>query len=150
MSYDSIVTCVSLVAKNSVYIIDKTTFSADKSQYIVLLSLLSYAASQTKAYQKEWRNIFDPIRKPLRVPNATVVQQKPVHHLYGCHQTEVGIQYGQVQDEDVRGRCIHFFSSYLPDDQDIRRCPHCQVEHFNTKVEDEAIRCHYTYWELVP
>lgn len=105
---------------------------------------------QTSTHQKEWCHIFDPIGKPLRVPNAIVIRQKPVDHLYGRHQAEVGVQDGQVEDEDVTGGCVTFLGGDLPDDQEVAGRPHHQVEHFDPEVENKAVRCHSACRELVP
>lgn len=73
-----------------------------------------------------------------------------IDQLYRRHQAEVGIQESQVEDKDVRGTCVTFLCSDLPDDQEVAWCPHCQVKHFNAIVENEAIRCPGTKWILVP
>lgn len=104
----------------------------------------------TKTHQKEWCYVLDPICEPLRIPNLTVIQQQPVDHLYGRHQAEVGVQDGQVEDEDVGGGGITFLGGDLPYDQDVTGCPHCQVEHLDPIVEKEAVRGHGAYCKLVP
>lgn len=38
----------------------------------------------------------------------------------------------------------------MPDYQDITGCADCQVEHLNPKIENEAVRSHGAYRELVP
>lgn len=86
----------------------------------------------------------------MKVPDSAVIQQQVIDQLYRRHQAEVGIQDSQVEDKDVRGRCVTFLCSDLPDDQEVARCPHCQVKHFNAIVENEAIRCPGAKWILVP
>lgn len=41
---------------------------------VLILILLWCTVLHTETYQKEWGYIFNPICKPLRVPNATVIQ----------------------------------------------------------------------------
>lgn len=106
--------------------------------------------SKYETHQKQHSKVFDSMTKPLKVPDSTVIQQQVVEHLYRRHQAEVGIQDSQVEDEDVRRRCAIFLCSDLPDDQEVARCPHCQVKHFDAIVENEAIRCPGAKWVLVP
>lgn len=86
----------------------------------------------------------------MEVPNTAVIQQQPVDHLYGRHQAEVGIQDGQIEDEDVGRGCIALLGGDLPDDQGVAGRSHCQVEHLDPKVENEAVRGHGAHRELVP
>lgn len=86
----------------------------------------------------------------MKVPDSTVIQQQVIDHLYWRHQAEVGVQDSQVEDKDVGGTCVTFLCRDLPDDQEVARCPHCQVKHFDGIVENEAIRCPGAKWILVP
>lgn len=73
-----------------------------------------------------------------------------VDHLHGRHQAEVGVQDGQVEDEDVRRGRVALLPGDLPDHQEVAGSPHRQVEHLDAVVENEAVRCPGAERVLVP
>ena len=74
----------------------------------------------------------------LEVPQAVVLQDQPVDHVDGGHEAEVGVQDGQVDDEDVRrGRVALLAAGDLSHDHQVQGRADRQVDDLRRRKEEE-------------